>query len=131
MKELPDLTILQTIALMEKMPKRKAISFDAIGDALYQVEKTKRREYNQDTLPWGLAFSRSWYEKLINEKDFSLAMEARIIRLKRSTQVNDVKQIVVTSAKIMTEARKVDKLRNYLVTQLQVSQTDFGDGNSS
>jgi hypothetical protein len=116
---------------MEKMPKRKAISFDAIGDALYQVEKTKRREYNQDTLPWGLAFSRSWYEKLINEKDFSLAMEARIIRLKRSTQVNDVKQIVVTSAKIMTEARKVDKLRNYLVTQLQVSQTDFGDGNSS
>ena len=112
------------------MPKNKAISFDLITDGLFEIVRNKKGDYTQDTLQRAASLRNLWDSSLINSQNFQLCLESRLIPLNKKfpliPKVSEIRPIVVSSLLIkFLELRFSKKLRDYMVNQLERSQTGF------
>ena len=74
-----------------------------------------------------------WNQNTINDKHFKVFLESRLIPLNKKfpncPKIGDIRPIVVTSQLIkFMELRFADKLRKYMIDQLNRPQTGFVPG---
>jgi len=82
-KGLPPLAIDETIEMMKRMPRNKAISFDLIGDDLFTVNQDSKGEITKETKERAMILSQAWDEGLLNSQDFHLLLQGRLIPLNK------------------------------------------------
>ncbi len=133
-KGLDTLAIDHTIALalMERMPKNKAIAFDLIGDDIFAVTRNTQGEPTGETKNKAEILSHLWNEETLNHKNFKMLLQGRLIplnkKLPKTATVDDVRPIVVMSPLIkFMELRLAEKLSRYM-RELHRSQVGFVPG---
>jgi len=127
------LTVEETIAIMERMPKNKAVAFDLIGDDLFEVTKDNQGRVTKETAARAKMLSRVWDEELLNSRDAKLLLQGRLIPLNKkfpkTPMVEEVRPIVIMSSLIkFMELRLAPKLSQYMVEKLHRSQVGFVPG---
>ena len=132
-KGLPQLTIDETIQLMEMVARNNAIAFDLIGDEWFEVIRTKSGLPDEDTISRAERLKDVWKSETLNSSLFNMVLEARVILLNKVfpkiPKINEIRPIVVTSPLIkFMELRIAHKLKEYMKTRLVRTQTGFVPG---
>ena len=123
----------ETIQLMKGLAKGKAISFDLIGDELFEVKEYKNSNQKINLEKRINILRNVWNEDILNHQNFNIFLDSRLIPLNKKfpnvPKVDEIRPIIVRSQLIkFMEMRFAKKLKTYLNEKLSRSQTGFVPG---